>query len=108
MSGLPRLPSAVTAQQSFSDGSVSVAFYIAGYGNFTVQEKVAGSWETKQENVAYRGTGGIEAGTIPPGGDSITLRLLKIENGGFTGVTREITVKRADVVAAGGIKTYQN
>ena len=108
VSGLTLIPSAVTAQQSFSDDSVSVAFYLQGYGAFTIQEKIGGSWQTKKENVAYQGAGGLEAGTIPAGGDSITLRLLKIENGQYTAVTREITVKRADVVAAGGIKTYQN
>jgi hypothetical protein len=108
VSALPVMSSSVTAQESFSDGSISVSFYVEGYGNFTVQEKVAGSWETKKENVYYRGTGGLEAGSIASGGDAITLRLLKIDDGKYSAVSREITVKRSDVIAAGGIKSYQN
>lgn len=108
VSVLPGLSSLITAQEEFSDGTVSISFYVEGYGNFTVQEKVAGSWQTKQENVYYPGTGGLYAGSIASGGDSITLRLLKIDNGKYSGVTKEITIKRSDVIAAGGIKSYQN
>ena len=56
VSGLPLLPSAVPATLSFSAGSVSVAFYISRYVNFTVPERVEGHWATRPATVSYRGT----------------------------------------------------
>lgn len=105
-SSLGSLATSVTAQKSVSDESISVLFYLEGSGAFTVQEKVGGAWQTTIENVNYPGRAGLTAGTLSAGQNSKTLRVLKIENGKYSAATKEFTVNRAEVVSAGGIKTY--
>lgn len=105
-SGWQLIGSSVTAQQSLSDDSIAILFYVQGRGNFSVQEKVSDSWKTVKEGIYYGGSGGLPAGEMAPGEESKTLRLLKIENGQYTAVTKEFTILRVDVISSGGIKTY--
>ena len=104
-SGLASLSCSLTAGIN-PDNSLSMTFYVQGPGYFTVQEKIAGSWKTTLEKIFYAGTGGIDAGSMPSGEDSRILRLLKIENGKYTSVSKEFTVSRQEVISAGGLKTY--
>ncbi|MEK7447799.1 MAG: hypothetical protein AAB632_03365 [Patescibacteria group bacterium] len=106
LTSLGNLVSSVTAQKSVSDDSIAILFYLESAGAFTVQEKVGSAWQTTMENVSYAGRGGLQAGTLASGQASKTLRVLKIENGKYTAVTKEFTVNRAEVEAALGIKTY--
>lgn len=108
VSGLGFLQSSVTAQHSVSDDSIGIMFYVQGPSSFTLQEKVSDSWKTAGEGIYYTGSGGLPAGALAPGENSKTLRLLKIENGQYVSASREYTVLRSDVIAAGGIKTYRN
>ncbi len=105
-SGLPNLACSLTAQTN-PDESISLLFYVQGPGFFSVQEKISGTWQTTRQNVFYAGTGGLEAGSLPAGADSITLRLLKIENGTYSSLSNELTVQRQEVISAGGLKTYR-
>ncbi len=104
--GLPNLSCLLTAETN-PDNSISLLFYVQGPGFFTVQENVSDTWQTTKQNVFYSGTGGLQAGSLPAGADSVTLRLLKIENGAFTSVSSDFTVRRQDVNSAGGLKTYR-
>ena len=103
---LSALKASVTAQKSVSDNSIAILFYLEGSGWFTAQEKSGSSWVTVKENQYYAGSGGFSAGSIPAGQASKTMRVLKIENGKYSAVTKEFTVNRAEVEAALGIKTY--
>lgn len=103
---LSSLSSSVTAQKNPSDGSIEILFYLEGSGVFTSQEKSGDAWVTVKENQAYAGRGGFSAGTIASGQESKTMRVLKIENGKYVAVTKEFTIKRSEVEAALGIKTY--
>jgi len=100
------LNSSVTAQKNTSDNSIDILFYLEGSGTFTSQEKSGSSWVTVKENQIYGGRGGFQAGSIPAGQDVKTIRVLKIENGKYTAVTKEFTIKRSEVESALGIKTY--
>ncbi len=104
--GLAALNTSVTAQSSPSDGSISITFYPEGGGSYTIQQLVSGAWQTVKENVSYSGVGGLQDGTLASGENSKTLRLLKIDNGQYSAVSKEFTITRQDVTAAGGIKTY--
>lgn len=106
VSSLRVFNSSVTAQQSLSDETIDILFYIQDSGYFTIQEKVSDSWKTVKENVYYGGSGGLPGAQLAAGENVKTLRLVKIENNAYTAATREYTVSRSDVVAAGGIKTY--
>jgi hypothetical protein len=105
-STLGDLSSSVTVQKSFSDETMSISFYLPNSGLYSVQEKVSGSWQTTEKGINYIGTGGLTAGIIGAGEDEITIRVFVIEDGQYTAVTEEITISRADVMSAGGIKTY--
>lgn len=96
----------VTATKSSQDGSISFSFYLEGSGYYSIQEEQSGSWQTTENNIYYRGTGGLDAGSIPAGQSSVTVRALKIENGKYTAVTKAFTIQRSEVEAAGGVKTY--
>jgi hypothetical protein len=85
---------------------MSISFYLPNSGLYSVQEKVSGSWQTTEKGINYIGTGGLTAGIIGAGEDEITIRVFVIEDGQYTAVTEEITISRADVMSAGGIKTY--
>ena len=100
------LNTSVTAQSSPSDGSISLIFYPEGGGSYTIQQLISGSWQVEKENVNYSGVGGLQDGSLASGENSKTLRLLKIENGNYVAVSKEFTITRQDVTAAGGIKTY--
>lgn len=107
VSQLKRLAASVTAVQSVSDDSISISFYVQGPGHFTVEEQQpAGDWQAVRENVYYPGTGGLAAVNLPPAQQTATVRLLGISDGQYTSVTGAVTVSRPEVVAAGGIKTY--
>ncbi|RJO62042.1 hypothetical protein C4544_00895 [candidate division WS5 bacterium] len=103
---LSSLSSSVTAQKNPSDGSIEVLFYLEGSGSFTSQEKSGDAWITVKENQSYAGRGGFLAGTISSGQESKTMRVLKIESGKYSTATKEFTIKRSEVEAALGIKTY--
>jgi hypothetical protein len=85
---------------------MSISFYLPNPGLYSVQEKVSGLWQTTEKGINYIGTGGLAAGIIGAGEDEITIRVFVIEDGQYTAVTEEITISRADVMSAGGIKTY--
>lgn len=104
--GLSALNASVTAQKNPSDGSIEILFYLEGSGAFTSQEKSGSSWVTVKENQNYPGRGGFLAGSIPAGQESKTMRVLRVENGKYTAVTKEFTITRSEVEAALGIKTY--
>ena len=104
--GLAALNTSVTAQSSPSDGSISITFYPEGGGSYTIQQLVSGAWQTVKENVSYSGVGGLQDGSLASGENSKTLRLLKIDNGQYSAVSKAFTINRQDVTAAGGIKTY--
>lgn len=103
---LDRLNAYVTAQMRPDGNSIELLFFLEGPGWFTIQEKRSGSWVTTDENVYYSGTGSLPAGEMTQGEDTGTIRALKIENGSYTAVSREFTITRSEVTAAGGIKTY--
>lgn len=103
---LSSLSSSVTAQKNPSDGSIEILFYLEGSGVFTSQEKSGDAWVTVKENQAYAGRGGFSSGTIASGQESKIMRVLKIESGKYAAVTKEFTIKRSEVEAALGIKTY--
>ena len=105
-STLGTVNTSVTAQKNTSDDSIEILFYLEGSGTFTSQEKTGSSWVTVKENQSYAGRGGFFAGTLPAGQQSKIMRVLKIENGKYTGVTKEFTISRSEVEAALGIKTY--
>lgn len=107
-SSLATLDSTLTAQESGTDASILIAFYVQGPGYFTVQKKVSGFWKTTNENVYYSGSGGLEADALRANEDSNTYRVLKIENGQYIALSKEYTVFRTDVINAGGIKTYHS
>ncbi|MDO8507521.1 MAG: hypothetical protein Q7S53_03055 [bacterium] len=103
---LGSLISSVTAQKNPSDDTIAILFYLESSGTFTSQEKSGTSWVTISENQSYSGRGGFSAGSLAAGQASKTVRVLKIENGKYTAVTKEFTVTRSEVEAALGIKTY--
>lgn len=105
-SQLSSLSCFVTAEQTGTDGTITVSFYGLGPGMFTVQQKAANVWQTTSENITYGGSGGIPAATMALGDESLTVRLLKSENGRYIAASKEFIVLRQEVVAAGGIKTY--
>ncbi len=105
-SGLPNLSCSLTAESN-PDGSISLLFYVQGPGFFTVQENISGAWQATRQNVFYSGTGGLDAGSLPAGASSSTLRLLKIVDGAYVSQSSDFTVKRQDVISAGGLKTYR-
>ena len=102
---LAGLDCSLTAQLN-PDGSISFQFYVQGPGYFTVQQQNSGSWQDLKENVFYAGSGGIDGGSMPAGAASSTLRLLKLENGQYTAVSRQFSVSRQEVTAAGGLKSF--
>lgn len=102
--GLGALTASLTATKS-SANDISLAFYMEA-GQFTVQERVNGVWKATTENIFYPGSGGLVASELKAGEDTKVIRLYRIENGKYTKVSKEFTVVRADVVSAGGIKTY--
>lgn len=106
-STLAGLSCVLTAQKSSADDSISTDFYPQDPGRFTVQEKTAGSWRSISEDIYYTGSGGLAAATMPPGADSMTLRLLQVQNGSYVAISKEFNVSRQEVMAAGGIMTYQ-
>ncbi len=99
------LDCSLTAQLN-PDGSISFQFYVQGPGYFTVQQQNSGSWQDLKENIFYAGSGGLDGGSMPAGADSATLRLLKLENGQYTAVSRQFSVSRQEVTAAGGLKSF--
>lgn len=103
---LGNLVSSVTAQKNPSDDTIAILFYLESSGTFTAQEKSGTSWATTSENQSYSGRGGFSAGFLSAGQASKTVRVLKVENGKYTAVTKEFTVTRSEVEAALGIKTY--
>ncbi len=106
VSQLQKMSASVTAVLSVSDDSIDVSGYVQGPGYFTVEQQDAGAWRVIRENVYYPGTGGLAAVSLAPGEQSVTLRLLGIAGGRYVSVSAAVTVSRAEVVAAGGIKTY--
>ncbi|MHB8168220.1 MAG: hypothetical protein ACYDG7_08390 [Thermoleophilia bacterium] len=102
---LAGLDCSLTAQAN-NDGSISFLFYVQGPGYFTVQQQSSGSWQDLKENVFYAGSGGLDGGSMPAGADGATLRLLKLENGQYTAVSRQFSVSRQEVTAAGGLKSF--
>lgn len=105
VSSLASLSCSLTAMDN-GDKSIMLTFYAQGPAFFTVQQKISGSWQNLKENVYYMGSGGLEAASMPAAEDSISLRLLKIESGKYAAASKEFDVTRADVTAAGGLKTY--
>ncbi len=103
---LAALNTTVTAQLSPSDSSISITFYPEGGGSYTIQQLISGAWQVEKENAGYSGVGGLDDGSLAAGENSKTLRILKIANGQYTAVSKEFTINRADVTAAGGTKTY--
>jgi len=103
---LSSLGTSVTAQKSLTDSNISVSFYLEDSGNFTVQEKSGTSWKTIKSNAFYSGKNGLLAATLSSGQTTKTIRVLKNQNGKYVSVTKSFTIKRSDVEASGGVKTY--
>jgi hypothetical protein len=106
VSGLEKVNSFVTAQRASDGESIQLLFFLEGPGYFTIQEKTPDGWTTIRENAYYAGTGSLPAGKMTGGESSKTIRALKIVDGRYVAVSDEFTITRADVLAAGGIKTY--
>lgn len=103
---LASLGTSVTAQKSLTNSTISISFYLEDSGTFTVQEKSGASWKTTTENIFYPGKNGLIAATLSSGQSSKTIRLLKNQNGKYVSATKSFTIKRSDVEASGGVKTY--
>lgn len=88
---------------SFPSGSITPYFYPSS-GIFSVQKIVKGDWVDAATNINYPGHGGLVVSNILPAEDNVEYRVIKIENGKATAVSKTFTVKRSDL--AGGTKTY--
>lgn len=84
-------------------GGVNPYFYMP-QGVYTVQKMVSGTWQNVATNINYVGHGGLNVAKTSPEEDNISYRVLKIENGAPSQISKTFVVRRGDMV--GGVKTY--
>lgn len=84
-------------------GALMPYFYMSE-GVYTVQKLTGGQWKDLLTNVSYAGHGGLWAFYTDATEDNVEYRVLRIENGQPTAVSKIFTVKRSEIT--GGSKAY--
>lgn len=84
-------------------GSLTPYFYLPS-GLYSVQKLSGSNWADVATSINYPGHGGLSVTYAFPAEDNISYRVLKIEAGKVTAVSKTFVVKRADIT--GGVKTY--
>lgn len=84
-------------------GSLTPYFYLNS-GVYSVQKRVGTSWVDVATSINYPGHGGLSVAYAAPAEDNINYRVLKIENGKVTAISKTFVVTRAEI--NGGVKTY--
>lgn len=84
--------------------SITPYFYPEGSGLYSVQKLSGTNWIDVATSINYPGHGGITASYAGPSEDNVNYRVIKIEAGKVTAVSKTFVIKRSELTV--GVKTY--